>query len=406
MIFFNNLRMEPVESEKTPDAIYQSLSSNEVRFMKLCPAPWSEPIKCDIINFSVDEAPAYVALSYAWGDPTDTVEITLNDKPFHITTNLFNALRQLREFCWNPSAAPDVFQNRNLLFWIDALCINQANIAEKASQIPHIGAIYKTAAQVVAWLGTNGESENAVREVMELADKYGEMTDTAWEMTEDLYRSVTIAEKEMTDAEFEKAAGFIIARAFDSGFKNALFGKDLAQILEGFEHVYHRAWFRRVWVLQEVVLAQNPPLFFSGSFSCSVYGLWSLWSFLCGSDEYYHETRRLSMYHADRLDMYTKLRDLTRRCWEAFTPEYWSALPDRYRRQTSSSRTSRSETSAQNKPGQIQSTSEPVELRDEPSNDSAHCASEGRSNTQLCITGKEILNKDEREERTPIGPEM
>lgn len=44
---------------------------------------------------------------------------------------------------------PDSFLN----LWIDAICINQHDLAEKARQIPLMTRIYSTAARVLVWLG-------------------------------------------------------------------------------------------------------------------------------------------------------------------------------------------------------------------------------------------------------------
>jgi len=40
------------------------------------------------------------------------------------------------------------------LFWIDALCINQADRMEKEKQISRMGSIYNMAPGVIIWLGT------------------------------------------------------------------------------------------------------------------------------------------------------------------------------------------------------------------------------------------------------------
>lgn len=103
------------------------------------------------------ETPLCIGLSYVWGDPNDTREIILDGRPVQKTVNLIAALRQLRDLLQNPSQAPGVFSSSDVLFWVDALCIDQSNIEERAAQVPRIASIYGSAELVVAWLGLDDE---------------------------------------------------------------------------------------------------------------------------------------------------------------------------------------------------------------------------------------------------------
>ncbi|KAK4124705.1 hypothetical protein N657DRAFT_679541 [Parathielavia appendiculata] len=72
----------------------------------------------------------YIAISYVWGDPSPGGSIVLHGKPFAQTASLNAALRGVRE----ASVACRV--------WVDALRINQANIAERNRQVRLMGSIY------------------------------------------------------------------------------------------------------------------------------------------------------------------------------------------------------------------------------------------------------------------------
>jgi hypothetical protein len=48
---------------------------------------------------------------------------------------------------------PSFFFGDEELLWADAICINQMDPVEKASQILHMGEIYSQAHRVVVWLG-------------------------------------------------------------------------------------------------------------------------------------------------------------------------------------------------------------------------------------------------------------
>jgi hypothetical protein len=58
--------------------------------------------------------------------------------------------------------------------WTDALCINQADLAEKSQQVKLMGEIYKVAVEVVVWLGKEEVTdESAVALLGILYDAFG-----------------------------------------------------------------------------------------------------------------------------------------------------------------------------------------------------------------------------------------
>lgn len=83
----------------------------------------------------------YEALSYAWGSSETPCKIFVNGLPVRIGYNLYMALRHLRS------------RHRRKLLWVDALCINQGDDAEKAKQVAQMASIYRRAWRVVIWLG-------------------------------------------------------------------------------------------------------------------------------------------------------------------------------------------------------------------------------------------------------------
>ena len=67
--------------------------------------------------------------------------ITLNSSSHNVSSNLFSALRQLRR------------REEQRVLWVDALCINQNDMTEKATQILLMGNIYSDIESTIAWLG-------------------------------------------------------------------------------------------------------------------------------------------------------------------------------------------------------------------------------------------------------------
>jgi hypothetical protein len=76
-----------------------------------------------------------------WGSLKNPKYILLNGLRASITSNLHVALMHLRS------------ADLELIFWIDALCINQRNVYERGQQVSLMRDIYMVAEDVLAWLG-------------------------------------------------------------------------------------------------------------------------------------------------------------------------------------------------------------------------------------------------------------
>ncbi|KAK5166149.1 uncharacterized protein LTR77_008410 [Saxophila tyrrhenica] len=132
---------------KAPSNVYPSLdaSKRQIRLVKLIPHDSSaETICCELSAVSLDDTPAYTALSYSWTKEPPGHTILLNGQPFAVRPNLFAYLQER-------SAQSDASQ----WIFIDALCINQADNDERSTQVSLMGDVYRCAEQVVAWLGPN-----------------------------------------------------------------------------------------------------------------------------------------------------------------------------------------------------------------------------------------------------------
>ena len=189
---------------------YQPLSgSREIRIIELQAGQYSDPIHCTIIHVSLDALPQYEALSYTWGDihSRTTIMCSPGQAPLSITSSLDVTLRHLR---W-PGASR--------MLWVDAVCINQEDIAERGQQVQLMGEVYTQAQQVVAWVGEESETDVAV---MELASPGESATATP------------------NLGNFPMGAVFRGIAALSSFIK--------------------RPWFSRVWIIQEVALSTKLAL--------------------------------------------------------------------------------------------------------------------------------------------------
>ncbi|KAK5114382.1 hypothetical protein LTR85_010204 [Meristemomyces frigidus] len=92
----------------------------------------------------------YEALSYAWGEVVLDHELELREfGQIKITVSLYSALQQFR------------LQDASRNIWVDAVCIDQSNNAERAMQVDMMASIFAAATRVLAWLG-DSEPENTL----------------------------------------------------------------------------------------------------------------------------------------------------------------------------------------------------------------------------------------------------
>lgn len=89
----------------------------------------------------------YYALSYVWGNENDKSPILVNNVDFPVTQNLKSALEQLYRRA----------EYRDKWHWIDQICIEQENQAEKSIQVRHMHEVYSYAKGTLAWLGPGDE---------------------------------------------------------------------------------------------------------------------------------------------------------------------------------------------------------------------------------------------------------
>jgi hypothetical protein len=161
-------------------------------------------VRCQLLSDAEEQAPRYIGLSYTWGDPHVRRPVLVGDKVFHATENLAVALEHLQE------------DDKTIIFWIDALCIDQANMDEKSIQVQRMGGIFASAALVLAWLGPAADE-----------------SDLALQELESFYKSLPESLKEVGDSHKEAYSALPLV-AIDTFF--------------------NRPWFKRVWVGQEVAL--------------------------------------------------------------------------------------------------------------------------------------------------------
>lgn len=227
--------MRPVEITDQKYA-YEALPTT--RSIRLLQLTWS---KSDTICYtlkivSLDEAPAYTALSYCWGASKGIIPIMYGDTRdvLYVTPNLHSYLKQL-----NHGALEDVPG----YLWIDALCINQDDDLERGSQVSIMRDIYRQAEKVDIWLGEATEdSELAIDWMTNTHAAILELTSGGFfQGSEDIRKMRARDIREMRARYRETYKTYRPSRPEWNAIMSLI----------------DRPWFERVWVIQEKWMAQR-----------------------------------------------------------------------------------------------------------------------------------------------------
>jgi hypothetical protein len=208
--------------------IYTPLTRDEIRLLILNPGSSDEPISCFLENYSVAKPKRFAALSYVWGhDVPDTSRcILLDGCSVNVTANLYAFLAQHR--------AEDTCS----VLWIDALCINQDDLGERAAQIRLMKRIYESTERVIIWLGESNPVADAA--VGRILDIYNSWWPPVLRRTGSAYRSLaTITEKD---------ADRLLRGLGSDGDSNL---EPDSQWRAGIHEILSRPWWSRIWVYQE-----------------------------------------------------------------------------------------------------------------------------------------------------------
>lgn len=213
------------------------LDAHHVRLVQVIPSG-NEPhgFKLSLSEAELDQAPLYSALSYTWGDalfgvkhPSDhdypTYEVQCDNGVLHITENLFNFLLRKSDII---TATP---------LWIDAICIDQCNLAERGQQVSMMGEIYKSARRVLVWL----REEQPPAEVIWVHDFFIPKLLSCRSQVND-YDFWAQRDPFCKDPEIVSLLGEEICQQWQHSW------------VSFFEYFIPCRWFTRGWVIQEVAL--------------------------------------------------------------------------------------------------------------------------------------------------------
>lgn len=197
----------------------------EIRLIKLDSpvedGPHIRTISCTIECFPLDQCPEYVPFSYVWGTGKKSL-IRCNGARLDILPNLYDALEQYRSSLMSEAWV-----------WADAICINQGDDKEKSSQIRQMREIYQQGQRIWVWLGkADKRTDGAMSLLRTLCNAKDKQTQKGDKRT---YFQLSLQERKELD---------LPPPIFSSDYKS------LSLLLS-------RAWFTRVWVIQELALSRE-----------------------------------------------------------------------------------------------------------------------------------------------------
>ncbi|KAK3377592.1 heterokaryon incompatibility protein-domain-containing protein, partial [Podospora didyma] len=176
----------------------------EIRVLTLHAGVFDEPLSCNLETVNLQLGPVYEAVSYTWADSTGDDELAARisatmstttaseEGDITITRNCEAMLRRLRR------------ANVTRRLWVDAICIDQANLDERSAQVRNMTAVFRNAQRVVVYLG---EGDSVTNRLLDYASEdHGE---------------------------------HVLPSPLD------------------FLPLYQCRWFHRVWVLQEIAVAKT-----------------------------------------------------------------------------------------------------------------------------------------------------
>lgn len=259
----------PIQTISNDYSHYTPLSSEskEVRLLRILPAALPEaPLVIALIRTKLATCPPYTALSYCWGslDETESITILFQESVELNLTGDDNTIEELNrtfkqedgrrdiakdfKVTTNLHAALNSFRSRNItgFIWADMLCINQNDEDEKSEQVPKMGEIYGGATKVYAWLGEADHQIDCIFAVLQKfrdrkrEGKFPTHFDAAEQLSfyRQLFRDIYQAE-----------AGTLPEQS-------DLDDDMLHEEFNWLHPLYVRPYWRRVWIVQELVLAR------------------------------------------------------------------------------------------------------------------------------------------------------
>ncbi|KAK4160198.1 heterokaryon incompatibility protein-domain-containing protein [Cladorrhinum sp. PSN259] len=201
------------------------------------------------------DPPYYHCLSYTWGNPLPdgdlfnkafvaesesyservSFPVIVDGMVLQVQKNLYEFMTTIRSSDYGANGASTLADD---YIWIDAVCINQQDMDERASQVSLMHDIYSLASYVVVWLGKEDEHvQNGLSALSKLSSSRTNITK--------FINSRIVSFRATPESRYDSAGLPRITQAE----------------WDGLASLFLRQWFSRVWIVQEIVLARYVLMF-------------------------------------------------------------------------------------------------------------------------------------------------
>ncbi|KAJ6443793.1 E3 ubiquitin-protein ligase MARCH6 [Purpureocillium lavendulum] len=204
-----------------------ALDSRTIRLLSFVRPKWYTFGLCKpqlvMSKYSMNGLPKYVALSYTWGAPLDNSG--------EGATMALNGLQRR----WD-------YEDDTQHMWIDAICINQNDLVERAAQVGIMDQVYKRSSTTAIWLGNGGPEADSTIEMFEAIQRISS------EEFAPYYR------------QYPNGAAPPATFWLQHGLPDFDDEGPWRPVVRFFEH----RWFNRAWIIQEATLSSNNIYVFWG----------------------------------------------------------------------------------------------------------------------------------------------
>ena len=226
------------------------LGKTGFRILELLPSSTAkEQLACRLLASEIGQpVQSFKALSYTWGNggksrvlavfPSTGSAQNNSSTALAITESLHAALVHLRH------------SHDSIWLWVDQVCINQEDHAEKAEQVRLMGLIFAKAEQVLVWLGPAADGSDALMDAWQSVGQGGRdfgmesyFTKERWSLLDTIMSNADSLDPKT--AEFQT-----LLRTAAETFAPLIAGYVL-------RCWFARPWFERAWTVQEFCLCPN-----------------------------------------------------------------------------------------------------------------------------------------------------
>lgn len=199
------------------DIYRQDLGPGEIRLLVLEGPDSRNILRCRTEQVNLAARPAYTAISYTWDGNEKLWYGNYNSSPKPVLID--GVLTGITQAGIDEVESDKVANILNLMWlqgrrtiWIDRICINQEDAAEKNTQLQQMGDIYNKALKVVTVLGAPNQDTDLA------------LTPANWDLQSPFWK------------------------------------KNKRSLFRALAITFMKDYWRRTWILQELTLAQNPLL--------------------------------------------------------------------------------------------------------------------------------------------------